>query len=273
MRSWLDDSRLFTVSCLFQRLSGVCRAFFHPDGVRLEPNLSKRTTPIMKYFPVHVKSQRTAKGWDQETLAHMAGVSSRTIQRIEAGNPCKLETLKNIAAALDVTHFSALLPAPKKCDEKPTLSALFNVVFSELVFRNFNRAILLAFAVIGFLTFAHLSEESKSLNKSIEQVAQERFDLHQKLSSELIRQNKEVRTLDDYITEVESERNYSYTASDYEQMLTVMFYVFLAMLALSSLYSIFSKLPRKETYYLRVIKPCEDKLEMVMHSVKDRLRT
>ena len=49
-----------------------------------------------------VKRLRDKKGWSQEQLAEFSGLSLRTIQRVEAGNRASLETLKSLAATLEV---------------------------------------------------------------------------------------------------------------------------------------------------------------------------
>ena len=49
-----------------------------------------------------VKSLREARCWSQAHLAEASCVNIRTIQRLEAGEPCAHETMLAIAAALDV---------------------------------------------------------------------------------------------------------------------------------------------------------------------------
>lgn len=49
-----------------------------------------------------VRKYRLRKGLSQDQLSVMSGVSVRTIQRIERGKPASSETLKCLAAALDV---------------------------------------------------------------------------------------------------------------------------------------------------------------------------
>lgn len=49
-----------------------------------------------------VRKLRIEKGLSQEQLAHMAGISTRTLQRIERGANASPETLKCIASALDM---------------------------------------------------------------------------------------------------------------------------------------------------------------------------
>jgi transcriptional regulator with XRE-family HTH domain len=49
-----------------------------------------------------VKALREAKCWSQAHLAQAADLNIRTVQRIEAGEPCSPETMLSLAAALDV---------------------------------------------------------------------------------------------------------------------------------------------------------------------------
>ncbi len=48
-----------------------------------------------------VRKLRLEKGWSQETLAEVSGLSVRTIQRTERGGQASLETLNALAAVLD----------------------------------------------------------------------------------------------------------------------------------------------------------------------------
>tara|TARA_B100000929_G_scaffold107918_1_gene85417 strand:- start:22938 stop:23951 length:1014 start_codon:yes stop_codon:yes gene_type:complete len=62
----------------------------------------------MAVILTHLKAQRIAKGFTQETLASAAGISTRTIQRIEKGEEAALETAKSISAALDCQSYHDL---------------------------------------------------------------------------------------------------------------------------------------------------------------------
>ena len=46
---------------------------------------------------------RLQQGWTQDQLADLAGVSVRTVQRLEQGKPASTETLKCLGAVLNVT--------------------------------------------------------------------------------------------------------------------------------------------------------------------------
>jgi transcriptional regulator with XRE-family HTH domain len=49
-----------------------------------------------------VQKLRLQRGWSQEQLAEVSGVSVRTIQRLERGQPGSLETLKALAAVFEI---------------------------------------------------------------------------------------------------------------------------------------------------------------------------
>ena len=62
-----------------------------------------------------IQRRRLEKGWSQEELARHAGLSTRTIQRIEGGQPAGLESLKCLAAVFD-TSISELMQEQKMID-------------------------------------------------------------------------------------------------------------------------------------------------------------
>ena len=55
-----------------------------------------------KTYANTVKTLREKRVWSQEQLAAIAGVSARTVQRIEAGGACSQDTLKALAAAFEM---------------------------------------------------------------------------------------------------------------------------------------------------------------------------
>jgi transcriptional regulator with XRE-family HTH domain len=60
---------------------------------------------------MQVQKLRLIKGWSQQQLADFSGLSVRTVQRIEAGQPASTETLKSLAAVFEV-DFASLNPEP-----------------------------------------------------------------------------------------------------------------------------------------------------------------
>jgi len=51
---------------------------------------------------MRIRKLRLERGWSQETLAEISGLSVRTIQRIERGGAASLETMNALAAAFDL---------------------------------------------------------------------------------------------------------------------------------------------------------------------------
>lgn len=62
-----------------------------------------------------IQKMRLQRGWSQQQLADASGLSGRTIQRIEAGHPGSIESLKSIAAVFEV-HFSTLTSETQPMD-------------------------------------------------------------------------------------------------------------------------------------------------------------
>ncbi|MEI2814828.1 MAG: helix-turn-helix transcriptional regulator [Burkholderiaceae bacterium] len=52
-----------------------------------------------------VQKLRLQRGWSQEQLAELSGLSVRTIQRIERGLPASTETLKSLASVFEIDFF------------------------------------------------------------------------------------------------------------------------------------------------------------------------
>jgi transcriptional regulator with XRE-family HTH domain len=64
-----------------------------------------------------IQKLRLQRGWSQEELAELSGLSVRTIQRLERGQPASVESLKSLGAAFQI-DFSEL----KEPEMNPTLS-------------------------------------------------------------------------------------------------------------------------------------------------------
>lgn len=71
----------------------------------------------------NIKILREQKAWTQEQLARAADISTRTVQRVDAGQPAQAEVLQALAGALDTdlvllrTDFVALAEAVKKAGD------------------------------------------------------------------------------------------------------------------------------------------------------------
>jgi len=64
-----------------------------------------------------IRIRRQEKGWSQEELARYSGLSTRTIQRIEAGQTAGLESLKCLAAVFE-TSISTLMQEQTMTEQK-----------------------------------------------------------------------------------------------------------------------------------------------------------
>ncbi len=66
-----------------------------------------------------ITALRQHRGMTQDKLAHEAGLSLRTVQRIEAGRPAALETLNQIAPCLGVVAAEIMVASRATVDEEP----------------------------------------------------------------------------------------------------------------------------------------------------------
>lgn len=97
-----------------------------------------------------IRPLRLEKGWSQEQLATIAGLSTRTVQRIENGEQASLETLTAIAAALGVQVRDLNAPPQTPQEETPEAQRLRRQVAAE------GKLLSMAvrFAVIGAILLA-----------------------------------------------------------------------------------------------------------------------
>jgi transcriptional regulator with XRE-family HTH domain len=71
-----------------------------------------------------VQKLRLQRGWSQEQLAELSGLSVRTIQRIERGLPASNETLKSLASVFEI-DFSTL-----QATQEPPMTTTLNDTFT-----------------------------------------------------------------------------------------------------------------------------------------------
>lgn len=65
-----------------------------------------------------IRELRTQRGWTQEQLSEVAGISLKSVQRCEKGDPAALSTLQGLGSAFDLT-VEALLAPMEKAQPKP----------------------------------------------------------------------------------------------------------------------------------------------------------
>ncbi len=124
-----------------------------------------------------IRAFRIQRGWTQEQLAEIAGISLRTVQRAEAANSAAFETIKAIAAAFE-TDFDRLLkqehngninqelrpavgsgPQPEKIAPERPASRVWRIWPTQIIAVS---ALALGL-VIGISFTSHLNEHSQSL--------------------------------------------------------------------------------------------------------------
>ena len=82
-----------------------------------------------------IQQRRLERGWSQEELARHAGLSTRTIQRIESGQRAGLESLKCLAAVFE-TSISELMQEMTMADKKTagqTAQPMINKIEREAI--------------------------------------------------------------------------------------------------------------------------------------------
>ncbi|RMX06267.1 helix-turn-helix domain-containing protein [Allofranklinella schreckenbergeri] len=73
---------------------------------------------------MHIQKLRLQRGWSQQQLAELSGLSTRTIQRLENGHSASVESLKALAAVFEVDFHSlkgeTAMPAAAPFASPPT---------------------------------------------------------------------------------------------------------------------------------------------------------
>jgi transcriptional regulator with XRE-family HTH domain len=69
-----------------------------------------------------IQKLRLQRGWSQERLAELSGLSVRTVQRLERGQPGSLESLKALAAVFEI-DFNRLKEPAMGATESPDVPA------------------------------------------------------------------------------------------------------------------------------------------------------
>ena len=83
----------------------------------LDTNLFETRLLTAAELALIIASQRAERGWSQETLAELAGVNVRTIQRVEKAEPSTIDTRRALARAFewpDLDIFNKQWPIPNE---------------------------------------------------------------------------------------------------------------------------------------------------------------
>ncbi|HCM1502762.1 TPA: 2TM domain-containing protein [Vibrio parahaemolyticus] len=97
-----------------------------------------------------IRKLRLQRGWSQEHLAELSGLSIRTIQRIERGQKPGLESLKSLAAVFD-TSVSKLEQEPAMTDDEKFTVEEQRVIEQVRAIKDFYSHLITYVLVIGFL--------------------------------------------------------------------------------------------------------------------------
>jgi len=68
-----------------------------------------------------VQKLRLQRGWSQQQLADLSGLSVRTVQRIENGHSASVETMKSLASVFEI-DFTQLQPEPEMNSSNPDVT-------------------------------------------------------------------------------------------------------------------------------------------------------
>ena len=111
-----------------------------------------------------IQKLRLQRGWSQEQLADLSGLSVRTVQRIERGQPPSLETLKALGAAFEIDFSDLKEPDMTSSQQSFNQSTLNQNVTNDeaLALRHVRKlkafyfSLMLYGVVIGFLAIVNL---------------------------------------------------------------------------------------------------------------------
>ena len=78
----------------------------------------------MKIDGQRIRQLREARGWSQEHLASLCGLSARTVQRLEAEGNASLESRMAVAAALEVAAVDLLGTSNSIANAAPITEAI-----------------------------------------------------------------------------------------------------------------------------------------------------
>lgn len=104
-------------------MAGPWRLFVVPVSWWLRSIVYRLLMPNGSDYMI-VRKLRLQRGWTQDQLAQLTGLSVRTVQRLERGEPASLETARALASVFGV-DFSSFRPPPKEAavsEEKSNVS-------------------------------------------------------------------------------------------------------------------------------------------------------
>ena len=100
-----------------------------------------------------LKELRESKAWSQSHLAEVAGISLRTIQRIEKSGIASPESAKSICASYDIQVVDLLINGHSKIEAAPTFLSALRFKVTHVDKKATLVSFLLAFIIAFALTF------------------------------------------------------------------------------------------------------------------------
>jgi len=109
-----------------------------------------------------VRKLRLEKGWSQEQLAEMSGLSVRTVQRIERGQNPSLESLKSLAAVFE-TEVSCLTTEADMSDQAKITAEEEKAIIYVRDIKGFYTHLIIYIIVVGALFALNLIRSPQRL--------------------------------------------------------------------------------------------------------------
>jgi len=100
-----------------------------------------------------LKELRESKAWSQSHLAEVAGISLRTIQRIEKSGIASPESAKSICASYDIQIVDICVSEHSKVEAAPTLLSVIKFKVEHMDKKSALISFLLAFVIAFVLTY------------------------------------------------------------------------------------------------------------------------
>lgn len=110
----------------------------------------------MRIDPGRLRQLREQRAWSQEQLAEVAGLSVRTVQRIESGSAASPETRMALATALGVGPVDLCAPSGPQAGEAGTPLGQGKPLDEERAFRSLVATLGLVIVFILLLLFGYM---------------------------------------------------------------------------------------------------------------------
>lgn len=109
----------------------------------------------MKIDTLKLKLKRQAKGWTQQHLADVSGVSLRTIQRAEMSGSVSTETINALSAVFEINHMEWLTANEPKLDRGQVINhgwkiALISIALTQAM------ALIITWILVGKINIVWL---------------------------------------------------------------------------------------------------------------------